>query len=172
MKMYDKITKVIHWFVFLLFAFLTTIVLLQILCRMLHIPQTWIDEISKFTFVWLTYIGGCITVSHGMNITFDLVLEGAKGKKFTVLFSVVNIICLIFIATVVILTVQSSWLNRIQKSPMTGLNMGLVNSAIPIGFCLMIFGQLSYWRRRLKERPAEEAAEEAKKLEEMEDKMS
>ena len=47
MKMYDKITKVIHWFVFLLFAFLTTIVLLQILCRMLHIPQTWIDEISQ-----------------------------------------------------------------------------------------------------------------------------
>ena len=86
MKAYDVIQKIIHTIVFILFAFLTTIVLIQIICRLFHISQTWIDEISKFTFVWLTYIGGCITVSRGMNITFDLILEGAKGKKFTVLY--------------------------------------------------------------------------------------
>ncbi len=163
MKAYDVIQKIIHTIVFILFAFLTTIVLIQIICRLFHISQTWIDEISKFTFVWLTYIGGCITVSRGMNITFDLILEGAKGKKFTVLFTAVNIICLIFSVTVVVLTTQSAWLNRIQKSPMTGLNMGLVNAAIPIGFFLMIFGQVGYWRRRLKERPEEEARELAEK---------
>ena len=169
MKVYEIIKKAIHCIVFVLFAFLCTIVLIQIICRMLHISQTWIDEISKFTFVWLTYLGGCITVSRGMNITFDLVLEGAKGKKFTVLFIIVNVICLIFTATVMVLTTQSAWLNRIQKSPMTGLNLGLVNAAIPIGFFFMIFSQISYCRRRLAGRQAEEEAEAQKKAGEKED---
>ena len=163
MKIYDALRKLIEWFVFLLFAFLVVIVLLQIFCRLTHISQTWIDEISKFVFVWLTYIGGCLTVGRGMNITFDLVLEGAKGQKFKVLFTVVNVICLIFLVAGFILTAQSSWINRIQKSPMTGLNMGMVNMAMPIGFFLMIVAQIAYYFRRLKKRPQEEK-EEAERL--------
>ena len=160
MKIYKAFQQLIEWIVFILFLFLVTIVLLQIVCRFLHIPQTWIDEISKFTFVWLTYLGGCITVSRGMNITFDLFLEGAKGQKFKVLFTIVNVFCLIFLIAGFVLTAKSSWLNRGQKSPMTGLNMALVNAAMPIGFLLMIFAQIAYYFRRLKNRPQEEKEEE------------
>ena len=163
MKVLSALRKVIDAIVALLFGVLVTLVLIQVVTRFFHMSQTWIDEISKFVFVWLTYIGGAITVRLGMNITFDLVLEGAKGKKFTVLFTIVNLFCLVFLGSMAYLGATNAWANRVQLSTMTHVNMGLMNLAIPIGCVLMIISQFEYYFRRLKERPAEEAAEAAAK---------
>ena len=132
-------------------------VLIQVFTRTMHMSQTWIDEISKFVFVWLTYLGGSVTVSRGMNITFDLILESVKGKTFKILFTLVNICTLIFLVAMLVLGSQNAWANRVQTSTMTNVNMGLMNLAIPIGCILMIGAQIEYYFRTLKEREEEES---------------
>ena len=131
--------------------------LIQVFTRTFHMSQTWIDEISKFVFVWLTYLGGSVTVSRGMNITFDLILESVKGKTFKILFTLVNICTLIFLVAMLVLGSQNAWANRVQTSTMTNVNMGLMNLAIPIGCVLMIGAQIEYYFRTLKEREEEDA---------------
>ena len=152
MKAVKVIRKATDALIVALFAALVTLVLIQVFTRTFHMSQTWIDEISKFVFVWLTYLGGSVTVSRGMNITFDLILEGVKGKTFKILFTLVNLCTLVFLAAMLILGSQNAWANRVQTSTMTNLNMGLMNLAIPVGCELMIGAQIEYYFRVLKER--------------------
>ena len=157
MKAVKVIRKIADALIVALFAALVALVLIQVFTRTMHMSQTWIDEISKFVFVWLTYLGGSVTVSRGMNITFDLILEGVKGKTFKILFTLVNICTLIFLAAMLVLGSQNAWANRVQTSTMTNVNMGLMNLAIPIGCILMIGAQIEYYFRTLKEREEEES---------------
>lgn len=157
MKAVKLIRKVADALIVVLFAALVVLVLIQVFTRTFHMSQTWIDEISKFVFVWLTYLGGSVTVSRGMNITFDLILESVKGRTFKILFTLVNICTLIFLVAMLVLGSQNAWANRVQTSTMTNVNMGLMNLAIPIGCVLMIGAQIEYYFRTLKEREEEEA---------------
>lgn len=157
MKAVKLIRKVADALIVVLFAALVVLVLIQVFTRTFHMSQTWIDEISKFVFVWLTYLGGSVTVSRGMNITFDLILESVKGKTFKILFTLVNICTLIFLVAMLVLGSQNAWANRVQTSTMTNVNMGLMNLAIPIGCVLMIGAQIEHYFRTLKEREEEEA---------------
>ena len=157
MKAVKLIRRVADALIVVLFAALVVLVLIQVFTRTFHMSQTWIDEISKFVFVWLTYLGGSVTVSRGMNITFDLILESVKGKTFKILFTLVNIGTLIFLVAMLVLGSQNAWANRVQTSTMTNVNMGLMNLAIPIGCVLMIGAQIEYYFRTLKEREEEDA---------------
>lgn len=158
MKALGILRKITEAIVALLFGVLVALVLIQVFTRMIHMSQTWIDEISKFMFVWVTYLGGAITVRKGANITFDLVLEGVHGKTYKILFTFVNIVCVIFLAAMAVLGTQAAWANRVQLSTMTRVNMGLMNAAIPIGCVLMIIAQIEYYFRTLKNKEEEEAA--------------
>lgn len=157
MKAVKAIRKVTDALIVVLFAALVVLVLIQVFTRTFHMSQTWIDEISKFVFVWVTYLGGSVTVSRGMNITFDLILESTKGKTFKILFTLVNLCTMVFLVAMLILGSQNAWANRVQSSTMTHLNMGLMNLAIPIGCVLMIGAQVEYYLRTLKEREEEES---------------
>ena len=157
MKAVKVVRKIADALIVALFAALVVLVLIQVFTRTMHMSQTWIDEISKFVFVWLTYLGGSVTVSRGMNITFDLILESVKGKTFKILFTLVNICTLIFLVAMLVLGSQNAWANRVQTSTMTNVNMGLMNLAIPIGCILMIGAQIEYYFRTLKEREKEES---------------
>lgn len=156
MKVLEILRKITNAIVAVLFAALVTLVLIQVFTRMFHMSQTWIDEISKFVFVWVTYLGGAITVRKGANITFDLVLEGVHGKTYKILFTFVNIVCVIFLAAMAVLGSQAAWANRVQLSTMTRVNMGLMNMAIPIGCVLMIIAQVEYYFSTLKKKKEEE----------------
>lgn len=156
MKIVRMVRKVSNGVIVALFALLSLLVLMQVVCRIGHISQTWIDEISKFLFIWLVYLGGSVTVSRGLNITFDLFLDGAKGKTFTVLFGIVNFCCLTFLTAMMVLGAQNAWVNRGQSSAMTGINMGLMNLAIPVGCILMIGSQIEYYLKISKKRKEEE----------------
>ena len=158
MKALEILRKITDAIVAILFAVLVTLVLIQVFTRMFHMSQTWIDEISKFVFVWVTYLGGAITVRKGANITFDPVLEGVHGKTYKILFTFVNIVCVIFLAAMAVLSSQAAWANRVQLSTMTRVNMGLMNMAIPIGCVLMIIAQVEYYFSTLKKKKEEEVA--------------
>lgn len=159
MKALTILRKVTDAIVAILFVVLVTLVLIQVFTRMLHMSQTWIDEISKFVFVWVTYLGGAITVRKGANVTFDLVLEGVQGKTYKILFTFVNIVCIVFMAAMAVLGSQAAWANRVQLSTMTRVNMGLMNMAIPVGFVLMIIAQIEYYFSTMKKKKKEEEVE-------------
>ena len=122
----------------------------------MHISKPWIDEMTRFIFVWLTYIGGAITVRYGMNISFDLVLDACKGRLWQVAFTSMNLLSMVFLAALAYLGIQNCISNSIQLSTVMKWNMGLVNLAIPVGGVLMLLSQMEYFITQLREHKKEE----------------
>ncbi len=142
-----------------LFSLLCVLVVGQIACRLLHLSQPWIEELARYTFVWVVYLGGAYTVLKGMNIALDLLPEYLQGKAYRVLLIFISLISVIFLLIVAYIGAQNAYINRIQIATMTGLNMGLVNLAIPVGAILMCVAQIEFCLNRLNELKHEEVAQ-------------
>ncbi|MCI9002242.1 MAG: TRAP transporter small permease subunit [Oscillibacter sp.] len=143
-----KITNVLVTF---LFSMLVVIVFVQVVCRVIKVSFPYADELSRYTFVWLIYLGGTITIRNGMNITFDVILDALPKNAWKIVFTIVNVISCAFLAMAVVLGANLAWVNRVQVSSVVKLNMGAVMLAIPLGGLLMFCEQISYYLRKMKE---------------------
>ena len=143
-----KITNVLVTF---LFSMLVVIVFVQVVCRVIKVSFPYADELSRYTFVWLIYLGGTITIRNGMNITFDVILDALPKNAWKIVFTIVNVISSAFLAMAVVLGANLAWVNRVQVSSVVKLNMGAVMLAIPLGGLLMFCEQISYYLRKMKE---------------------
>ena len=143
-----KITNVLVTF---LFSMLVVIVFVQVVCRVIKVSFPYADELSRYTFVWLIYLGGTITIRNGMNITFDVILDALPKNAWKIVFTIVNVISCTFLARAVVLGANLAWVNRVQVSSVVKLNMGAVMLAIPLGGLLMFCEQISYYLRKMKE---------------------
>ncbi|MCI8819054.1 MAG: TRAP transporter small permease subunit [Oscillibacter sp.] len=143
-----KITNVLVTF---LFSMLVVIVFVQVVCRVIKVSFPYADELSRYTFVWLIYLGGTITIRNGMNITFDVILDALPKNAWKIVFTIVNVISCTFLAMAVVLGANLAWVNRVQVSSVVKLNMGAVMLAIPLGGLLMFCEQISYYLRKMKE---------------------
>lgn len=153
MKGIQVLKRVTDGFVVTFFISLILLVFVQVIFRyVFHNSQPWVDELSRFLFVWIVYLGGTITIRKGINITFDLLIDSFKGKTWTVVFTLVNVICIAFLILIVVLGFNIAYINRVQLSSLMGLNMGIVTLAIPIGGLLMIVSQIEYYLTTKKKR--------------------
>ena len=143
-----KITNVLVTF---LFSMLVVIVFVQVVCRVIKVSFPYADELSRYTFVWLIYLGGTITIRNGMNITYDVILDALPKNAWKIVFTIVNVISCAFLAMSVVLGANLAWVNRVQVSSVVKLNMGAVMLAIPLGGLLMFCEQISYYLRKMKE---------------------
>lgn len=143
-----KLTNVL---VTALFAMLVVIVFVQVVCRVAGVSFPYADELSRYTFVWLIYLGGTITIRSGINITFDVILDALPRPVWKVVFTIVTLVSCAFLLMAVVLGANLAWVNRVQVSSVVKLNMGMVMLAIPVGGLLMFFEQVSVYIRKMKE---------------------
>lgn len=134
-----------------LFALLVVIVFVQVVCRVAGVSFPYADELSRYTFVWLIYLGGTITIRSGINITFDVILDALPRPAWKVVFTIVTLVSCAFLVMAVALGVNLAWVNRVQVSSVVKLNMGMVMLAIPVGSLLMFFEQISVYIKKMKE---------------------
>lgn len=156
-----KLTNVL---VTALFTMLVIVVFIQVIFRAVGFSFPYADELSRYTFVWLIYLGGTITIRNGMNITFDVILDALPRPAWRVVFTLVNLISCTFLSMAVVLGSNLAWVNRVQSSSVMKLNMGVVMLAIPLGGLLMFFEQISFYLRKMREAnaPSETGKEEEK----------
>ncbi|MEA4992467.1 hypothetical protein SDC9_83192 [bioreactor metagenome] len=152
-----KLTNVL---VTALFTVLAVVVFIQVIFRQVGFSFPYADELSRYTFVWLIYLGGTITIRNGMNITFDVILDALPKPVWRIVFTLVNLISCAFLAMATVLGSNLAWVNRVQNSSVMKLNMGVVMLAIPLGGLLMLFEQISFYLRKMKEANASSEAVE------------
>lgn len=145
-----------------LFALLVVIVFVQVVCRVAGLSFPYADELSRYTFVWLIYLGGTITIRSGINITFDVILDALPKPAWKVVFTIVTLVSCAFLVMAVVLGVNLAWVNRVQVSSVVKLNMGMVMLAIPVGSLLMFFEQISVYIKKMKEADSVSASAEGK----------
>lgn len=137
----------------ILFALLVADVFLQVLARLFKISNvTWTEELSRFLFVWLIFIGAFTMIRRGMNIRFDLVEDVLPTKVWKITFTIGNICSLLFLVVIAFYGSQLTIMNMTQLSPVMQIPMGLVYAALPVGAILMIAAQIELYFKLMKNR--------------------
>ena len=138
--------KVIDTIVVLLFIVVVAVVSAQVFSRfVIHLSIRWADEISRYSFVWLVYIGGAITIREGRNVAFDLILDSRKGKAWKTMFTIVNIMSIVYLSLLTYFGIRVCGAEAGEVSPIMRYPMWVVSLAIPIGGVLMTIEQFLYF---------------------------
>ena len=127
-----------------LMVVLVSCVVWQVFSRyVLGAPSTSTDELARFLFIWVALLGAAFTLGQKKHLAMDFVLLMLDGNKKTTLQLVITFIGLFFAAVIMVYgggSLMMKTLSNGQLSPVLGLQMGWVYSAIPIsGVCMILY---------------------------------
>jgi len=98
---------------------------------------TWAEEVSRFLFVWLTFVGASIGLHRGIHLGMDLIVSRLKSRRRLIVDVVNHLIVLAFFAVWGFGGVALIEANLNYMSPATGFSMGLVYLIGPLAAVLM-----------------------------------
>jgi len=131
----DKINVVLVKIVTVLFVLMSIACFVQILFRYaLKLPLPWTEELARFLFVWVVFIGGAVDVKGKVHVGIDNFVEKLKLKPKRMVYTISYMLCIVMSAVISyygFIVVQ-----RMvgQASPAMRISMSYVYLAIPLGF--------------------------------------
>lgn len=135
MKKITKIYDSLEAFVLVLaLAFSTLLIFVQVIFRyVLNDSITWSEELARYIFIWMIWLGTSISMKQKEHIRMDMLMNAVHGKGKLVLDLVSGIIMLAFC----IFLVKYGWdlvasmMSRGNKSVALRLPMWIVYSSLP-----------------------------------------
>jgi TRAP-type C4-dicarboxylate transport system permease small subunit len=127
------------YILFLLTLVLVVVVFIQVFMRyVMDNSLSWSEELARYCFIWLIYIGISYAVKHKRHISVDAALLLFKDKAKIFISIISNVLFLIFCVYVVIYGygIASQLLAFGQTTPALQVPTGLVYLAPPVGMAL------------------------------------
>ncbi|WP_137169509.1 TRAP transporter small permease [Marinomonas sp. FW-1] len=141
-KFIHVVDRILSTICITLMVVLVSCVVWQVFSRyVLGAPSTSTDEIARFLFIWVALLGAAFTLGQKKHLAMDFVLLMLDGNKKATLQLVITLIGVFFAAVIMVYgggSLMMKTLNVGQVSPVLGLQMGWVYSAIPISGVFMI----------------------------------
>lgn len=112
---------------------------LQVVFRLvLKQPLSWTEELSRYLFVWMTFIGGALVVSESGHFKMDILTVLIKGRWVQVVNIIVNIALVIFSIVLVVYGFKLVQMVYSQKTPALGITMSIPYFVLPLNGVLSI----------------------------------
>lgn len=110
---------------------------------------SWSEELARYMFIWMVYVGISYGVKRNRHISIDVVHNLLPPKAAALLSMVADLIFLGFAALVVMngSNIVARVLLSTQNSPALEIPMWMVYSAVPMGFgivCLRLVQSFVY----------------------------
>lgn len=134
----NLILKAIDGFSYLLLVVATLVMVISILLQVffryaMNAPLYWSEEVARYAFVWLVFIGAAIASKRGAHIGVDYLVMHLPKLPRNVLAVFVDLLVLFFITCVIYMSVDVIKINMTQLSPAMRIPMGYIFMAIPTG---------------------------------------
>lgn len=135
----------------LMVAATVTLTLLQVVLRyFFNNPQSWAEEVGRYLFVWITFLGAAIAYAHNSHIRVDLIDQ--FGHKWMPIvnparhfFEAISVGVLVYSGIIV------AWRHRNNMFyTMPDVPQVIFYLAVPIGSALGLFYVLRWLVRSLK----------------------
>jgi TRAP-type C4-dicarboxylate transport system permease small subunit len=129
---------------------LISLVMLQVISRyVFNSSFIWSEELARYHFILLTFIGASMVVRRGSLIKIEFFISFLPLKFNFILARVVNVIEIIFLAMATCLAWQMFWFMCNKKMVSIEVSMGFLYGGIFIGFILITFRTLQLFIRHL-----------------------
>lgn len=127
------------------------VALLQVLFRyVLATPLSWSEELARYCFVWIVFLGAAIGLQRGFHLGVDLLVNTFPKPIRNGL----EIMCFVliggFAVTVAYASLSVLEMNTMQRSPAMGVQMSWIYVAIPISMVLIFFISLARIAQRVR----------------------
>lgn len=141
--MCDKVVRLMDWVGYILLVIFSIIMVLatflQVIFRyFLNQPLFWSEELSRYCFVWIVFVGAAIALKQGAHIGVDYFVKHLPFRFKTFLALLINCGITVFLILVIFQSILVVNVNMAQHSPAMRIPMGIVYLAIPVGFTMML----------------------------------
>lgn len=124
-KIFDKISKAIDagesLVCFILLAVTVVIGFAQVLCRVLHAALPWSEELLRYCFVWLTFMGAGLGIGAGTHLSVEFFAGLFPKKAQRILAAFAMILVLLFCNQVFlkgVIVVKTAVMTHMKSSAM------------------------------------------------------
>ncbi|MDO4481512.1 MAG: TRAP transporter small permease [Bacillota bacterium] len=129
-------------FLVILMALAVIIVSAQIVTRfILKTPLPWSEELARYMFIWLVWVGAAFATKERKHIRIDVVVSRLPqiGQKACAIISTIIWIGFTIFMVYISVILTSSVMTGGQTGTGSGIPMWIPYSAIPVGMALMLF---------------------------------
>lgn len=144
MKLISRISKGLDKLSILMLILITVVMTLSLVIMIagrnfFNSSFATLEEISRFTLVWLTFFGSTIAYKRNEHMGMDFLVSKLSGKIATYFHFGQHVIALILFSFFVYYGTELAVLNSDNMSVQSGISMGYVYTVIPIsGFIMLV----------------------------------
>ena len=128
------------WGTILFMVVIATIIPYEVIGRYVFQKMSmWSGEVSTYSLVWASMLGGAVGLKKGYMISMEAVLDAVPPALVRILKGVSYFCALFFFGTMFGYGLFQTIYNARQTSPAIGLVMSFPYAALPTGFFIMFF---------------------------------
>lgn len=135
----------------MLMAVMVGTVILQVYCRfVLGNPLSWSEELARYAFVWITFLGAAVAYRHGAHIIVETLVVLLPRRAQVALAWLVDAL---MVAALLVLLVQGLGIVEVNsnvEATMLEIPMSWVYGAVPVSAAIMLAYQVERTVRRIK----------------------
>lgn len=139
MGAFDRVLlRLNRWLVIVILAAMALMVFANVALRFLTDESIlWVEEVSRYLMIWLTFLGAGLVLRYGGHIGIDT-LQDSFPHHAAAVRGVVFVFLLGFFGFMVWIGTRYAMLTWGQTTPVMEIPVGVVYLAMPVGFALLI----------------------------------
>lgn len=137
-KFSDTLNVIIRILTIAAFSLMVVVTFMQIIYRFVLLkPIPWSEELARYLFVWITFLGSGVAVKNKGHVGVELVIDRLPKELRKISLIIAFIVCVVFCILMVTNGVTMVQRTMNQRSAAMSMPMSYAYIAIPIGFILM-----------------------------------
>jgi TRAP-type C4-dicarboxylate transport system permease small subunit len=139
MEAKEQLNRVLDLCVIVLLAALAGVLFVAVITRyFFNFPLAWSEEVSRYAFVWVSFLGAELCLRINIHAAVDLLVKTLPPRVQRVVWRIGQTLVAIFLIGLLISGIHITRVAHDQLSPALGIPMSFVYSAVPVGAALML----------------------------------
>ena len=108
----------------------------------------WSEELGRYIFIWMSFLGIAAAYYKGRHVAFDLLLLKVRGSVKKWLVIAIDLLTVVMAAAMIAGGSAMVQIGTLQRSPALSLPMHLIFAVMPVsGALLLYFSLRNLWGR-------------------------
>lgn len=126
------------WFMVIGITAMGVIMAMEVFFRLFLSALTWSEELAKYIFVWVVFIGMSYGIGKGLHIRLEILEEKLPVKAVKILSVVCDVFCIVIFAGLFQPSLEYLTFQCTQKAATIPVHMGYVAAVMPVSLVLCI----------------------------------